>query len=192
MKCLSLYEIYLYLENELSPSKMKNTAAHLASCERCRQSVEEREIFLQAAESLPVWETPPDFTHQVMSKIFPEKVSFRSWLTAAAAGLMATSLALFLFLTFSEENSIRLFVSLNQRLWAFLQNFSIFFVKFLKLVYFLIRIILQSAVFLFRAFSHLTTTISPEIQIILIILTLVLSASLFFGLGKKLLTGGKI
>lgn len=102
MNCLRINQIYLFLEKELSPSENKKIEEHLASCPKCKKAMEEREFLHQAAESLPLWQTPPDFTHQIMAAIFPEKISLRSWFTALAAGFSSTVLILSAYFLISE------------------------------------------------------------------------------------------
>lgn len=63
MNCLRINQIYLYLEGELSPAENKSIEEHLSSCLICKKAVKERKLLLQASRSLPLWNTPPDFSH---------------------------------------------------------------------------------------------------------------------------------
>ncbi len=191
MRCLGIDQIYLFLEKELSPSEHKKIEDHLASCPKCKNAVEERRTLLQASESLPIWETPPDFTNQVMLQIFPEKISLRSWLTATAAGFSSIILTLFALFLLSGNNLPDLLTEFSHALLDIVRNFSILSVKLFKVVSLLIRIIYRFGRLIVEGFAHLTTIISPEVQIILITFTLILSASLVLGVRKKLMTGEK-
>ncbi len=191
MRCLRLDEIYLFLEKELSSLETKKIEDHLASCPKCKNAVEERKVFLQASESLPFWEMPPDFTRRVMEQIFPEKVSLRSWLTAAAAGFSSIILCFLAFFLLSGENLTNFLIPLGHTLLDLVRNFSIFCIKLFKIASLLVRVITPFARLLLQGFAHLTTILSPEAQIILIILTLILSASLIFGVRRKFMTGEK-
>ncbi len=51
MNCLFLDQVYLYLENELTHEESNSIAGHIASCEKCRNAVEDRRILMEAAES---------------------------------------------------------------------------------------------------------------------------------------------
>ena len=191
MRCLRIDQIYLFLEKELSPLEHKKIEDHLASCSKCKNAVEERKILLQASESLPIWETPPDFTRKVMVQIFPEKVSLRSWLTATAAGFSSIIFTFFAFFLLSGKNLPDLLFGLSHTLLDIVRNFSILFVKLFKIASLLVRIIFKFGRLFAEGFAHLTTILSPEVQIILITLTLILSASLILGVRKKLMTGEK-
>lgn len=189
MTCLQIDQIYLYLEKELSPSENKKIEEHLAICLKCKNVIEERRILLQASESLPIWEIPPDFTRQVMSQILPKNVSARSWLEAAAAGFSSIILMFSAFFLLSGENLVTLLISLGYNLLNLVQNLLILFVKLFKLAFLLVKIIVQFSGFLIEGFSRLTTILSPEVQIILITLTLILSVFFIFGVKRKFLTG---
>lgn len=191
MRCLRLDEIYLYLEEELSSSETKKTEDHLASCPKCQKAVEKRKILLQASKSLPLWETPPDFTRRVMERIFPERVSLRKWLTATGAGFLSIILSLLVFFLLSGQNLANLLISLGHTFLDFVRALSVFSAKFLKVATLLVRIITRFARILVEGFAHLTAIISPEVQIFLMIFTLILSLSLFFGVRRKLMTGEK-
>jgi len=189
MNCLRINQIYLYLEGELSPAENKSIEEHLSSCLICKKAVKERKLLLQASRSLPLWNTPPDFTQQVMTRIFPEKVSLRSLLTVMAAGSSLIFLTFLTYLLISDQNLADFLISLGQTLLNLVRNLSILFVKLYKLASLLVKIILQFSEFLLKGFASLTTILSPELQIILITFTLILSAFILFRVKKTLLTG---
>lgn len=192
MGCLTIGQIYLFLEQELPPGEMPSVQKHLDSCLKCQRAVEDRRILVQAAESLPLIETPPDFTQQVMAKIFLEKVPFRVWVKAIAGGLSATVFAFFLFYVFSGKNLVDLFIRTSQFFLSALRSLSAGTVKVFKLIGYLINLIIQFLGFLFRGISQLATLLSPEIQVAIIALTLLAFALLFFGVRRKLMTGEKV
>ena len=191
MKCLHVDQIYLFIEKELSLSETKKIEEHLASCTKCRNAVEERRILLQAAESLPALKIPSGFSAQVMSRIFPEKVSLLKWLVTAAAGFSTVILVLFLYLAISGQNLTHLLLNINHSFWSSIQDISVFLVKVVKLVSLLIGIIIKFAGFIFKGFAQLTTIINTDVQIILILITLIFSFFLLYGVRKKILTGEK-
>lgn len=191
MTCLRIDQIYLYLEKEFSPSENKKIEEHLASCLKCKNALEERKILLQASESLTLWETPPDFIRQVMAQIFPEKVTARSWFITMAVGFSSIILMFLAFFLLSGQNLARLLINLSFSLLDLVRNISILFVKLFKLATLLVKIIVQFSRFLIEGFARLTTILSPEIQILLITLTLILSASLLYGMRRKFMTGEK-
>ncbi len=189
MSCLSIHQIYLFLENELSSAEVKNISRHLATCLKCQNALGERRILLHAAESLPAFETPPGFTNRVMAQIFPEKIPLRSWLAAMATGFSSTVLALFLVFTISGQNLGNLLINISHTFLDFFQAASIFLVKVFKLASLLIKIIFQFSKSLIEALAHLTTIIGPEVLIILITFILITSVSLLYMVRRKFLTG---
>jgi hypothetical protein len=191
MGCLTIGQIYLFLDKELPPEETQRIQNHLDSCSKCRNAVEERRLLVQAAESLPFIKLPPDFTQQVMARIFPDKVSFHIWVRAIAGGLAATVFAFFLFYILSGKNLAELSISISQFFLSVFRGLSTGVVKIFKLLWHLINIIVQFFGFLFKGFSNLTSILSPEVQAGIIALTLLALALLFFGVRRKLMMGEK-
>lgn len=192
MGCLTAGQIYLFLEGELLSDERTDVQKHLDACPKCRDAVEERRIFLQAANSLPLFEVPSDFTQQVMTRIFPERAPFRAWVKAIAGGLAATVFAFLLFYIFSGQNLADLFVNINQFFLSAFRTLSTGAVKLFKLIWHLFNIILQFFGFLFKGISQLTTIVSPEVQAGIIAIVLLTIALIFIGVRRKLLMGEKI
>jgi len=191
MKCLNIEQIYLYLEKELSLGENKKIEEHLTICPKCKKALEERRLLLQATESLPLWQTPPDFTQQVMARIFPAKVSLKAWLGAVSTGFVSLILALFIFFLATGQNLSSLALSFYDTILNLIRNFSPIFVKLIKLASLFLKILQQLAEYIIKGFTLLTTIISPEIQIIIITITTILIASSIYGIRKKLLVGEK-
>lgn len=191
MRCLKADQIYLYLEKELTPPEIQKIEEHLTSCPKCQKAVEERRILLQASGSLPLWEIPPDFARQVMEQISPKKVTLRSWLAAAATGFISIFLTLFIFFVLSGENFLEVVFGLGYRLLNLVRTTSVFLVKVFKLASLLIKVINQFLGFLLKGFIRLSSILNPEAQIILIVLTVILSVTLIFGVRRKFIGGEK-
>lgn len=191
MKCLNIEQIYLYIEKELSLGENKKIEEHLTICPKCKKALEERRLLLQATESLPLWQTPPDFTQQVMARIFPAKVSLKAWLGAVSAGFVSLILALFIFFLATGQNLSSLALSFYDTILNLIRNFSPIFVKLIKLASLFVKILQQLSEYIIKGFTLLTTIISPEIQIIIITITIILIASSIYGIRKKLLVGEK-
>jgi len=138
MGCLTISQLYLFIENELTSDDIRKIQKHLPTCAKCRNAVEERRVLVQAAESLPPIELPPNFTEQVMTKIFPSKIPFRVWIRAAASGMAAMIFAFSIFYIFSGKNLADLFVSINKFLLPTLRAISTGAVKAVKLIWYLI------------------------------------------------------
>jgi len=189
MRCISIEQIYLYIEKELSPAEDREVHKHLATCPKCKKAVEERRLLLQAAESLPLWKTPPDFTQQVMARIFPERVSPLAWLGAVASGVATMFLAVFLFTLATGQNFSSLLQNFYHTFLDFIKNLPPLFAKILTLASLLVKILLQFGEFLIKGLTLLTTLISPQVQIIIITAAIIFIASSIFGIRKKLFIG---
>jgi len=192
MDCLTIEQIYLFLDQDLSPEEMRNIKKHLDSCAICTDAVEDRRVLVQAANSLPLTTLPPGFTQRVMSAIFPERAPMNVWVKSIVGGLSATVFAFFLYYLLSGKNLADLFISIGQFFLSTLSTVSTGIAKILKLVGHLINILFDVVSLLFKGFGQLTSLLSPGTQVILITLTLVLSALLLFGVRKKFLMGEKV
>ena len=191
MGCLTISQIYLYIENELAADEIRKIENHLNMCAKCRDRVEERRILVQAAETLPPFKLPPDFTQQVMANIFPSRIPFRVWIRATAGGLSGMIFAFFLFYVFSGKNLAELFISINKFSLPALRTVSTGVVKTLKLLWYLIKIIAQFFDFALKGLGKLTTLLSPEFQIGIVTLTLIASAVIYLTVRKKFMLGEK-
>lgn len=191
MKCLSIEQIYLYIEKEVSLSEGKKIEKHLAACRKCKNALEERRPLIQAADNLSLWQAPADFTQQVMARIFPIRVPLSAWLTAAYAGLGSISLAIFILFLVTGQNFSNLLTSLNHNLWNFIKNLSPVFVKLFKIASLFIKALQQFFEYIVKAFSAFTAIISPQVQIIIITIAIILIAFSIYGIKRKILIGEK-
>jgi hypothetical protein len=192
MKCLSLEQVYLYLEKELSPGENIKIEEHLSTCRKCKKALEERKPLLQAADRLPLWETPPGFTQQVMARIFPPRVPISAWLTAAYVGSGSIILAIFSLFLVTGQNFSGFLTSLNHNLWNFVRNISPFFVKVFKVASIFVKVLQQLFGYIIKAFASLTTIISPELQLIIITIAIILIAFSIYGIKRKIFIGEEI
>jgi hypothetical protein len=192
MKCLSIEQVYLYIEKELSPGENIKIEEHLSTCQKCKNALEERKPLLQAAENLPLWETPPGFTQQVMARIFPPRVPISAWLTAAYVGSGSIILAIFSLFLVTGQNFSGFLTSLNHGLWSFVRNISPFFVKLYKVATLIVKVLQQLFGYIVKAFASLTTIISPQVQLIIITITIILIAFSIYGIKRKILIGEEI
>ena len=191
MRCLTLEQIYLYLEEELTVPENQKIEEHLIACPKCTRAFEERKRLHQAVENLPLWQTPPDFTQQIMARIFPVKVSLRAWLGAGAAGFASAMLAFLFFWLATGHNISDLLINFNHTLWNFVKNISLIFVKLFKLASLIVKLLQQFFGFLLKAVAWVTTLINPQIQIIIITIIIILTVSFFFGIKRKIHIGEK-
>lgn len=191
MDCLNIEQIYLFLEQEMSPDEMLRIQKHLDSCPRCVNAVEDRRALVLAANSLPQIEVPPDFRQQVMAAIFLDKVPLSVWVKSIAAGLSSTVFAFLLYYIFSGKNLAGLFISIGQFFLSVLSALSTGLAKILKLAGYLVNILFDLVRLLIKGFVQLTALLSPEAQFIIIAITLLLSALLLFGVRRKFMMGEK-
>jgi len=191
MNCVTLEQIYLYLEKELPPEEMDRIHTHISSCQKCRAAVAERKVFMEAVKSLPPLQVPPDFTRQVMARVFTAKSSVRLWIAGLATGfslVIAIFLATFLQSNFSLSGT---FIHLNRSLWAFISNLSVFFVKTIKIISLVFDLLLRLSGYIYTTLASMTSAVGIEIQVILITLTILMSLTAYFGLRRKIWAGEK-
>ena len=191
MKCLTIEQIYLYIEKGLSPSENKDVENHLRVCPICQKALEDRKLLSQAAESLHLWEAPSDFTQQVMARIFPPKVSLPAWLGTLATGFASMVLCFFILTLVTGQNLRSLLLSFTEAVFDFLKYLAPLFVKVLKLASLLVTVFQRFAEFLPKGLTLLTSIISPELQIIIISFTIILIITSIFALRRKLVFGEK-
>ncbi|MBN1224866.1 MAG: zf-HC2 domain-containing protein [Candidatus Aminicenantes bacterium] len=191
MNCLTPDQIYLYLEKDLPPEEMNRISSHIASCQKCRIGLKERTVFMEAVESLPLLQVPPDFAQQVMARIFTAKSSVRVWIAGLATGfslVIAIFLAAFLQSGFSLSE---LFIQLNRSLWTFISNLSVFFVKTIKIISLVFDLIPKLSGYIYTTLTSITSVVGIEVQVTLIALTILMSFAAYFGLRRKIWTGEK-
>jgi predicted anti-sigma-YlaC factor YlaD len=191
MSCLRIDQIYLFLEGELSVEENLFIDKHISSCAKCRRAVDERRLLIQASQSLSAWEAPPDFAQRIMAKIFPQKISLRQWFITAAAGLSSAVFAFFVIYLISGQNLAGLFINLNHSALGLFQNAVVILAKAAKFISSGIEVILKILTVILKGLAGLTSVLNPELQIILIILTVVVSVFLLYGLKRKLSAGEK-
>jgi len=190
MKCLTVHQIYLHLEKELESSENKKIERHLRSCSKCRKALEGRKLLLQAVESLPSWQVPSGFTHQVMDKIFPAKVTLWNSFLALAAGFSTFIAAFFIYILATGQNLSSVFTGFYHNVWEQIKSNSLIFIKFFKLTSISLKILRELLEHILIGFLQATPITSPEVQIFIIFL-LILTTSFIFGLQRKSLFGEK-
>lgn len=192
MSCVTVRQVYLYLENELPVDEREAIDKHLSSCEACKILLEDRKKMMHAVEALPPLDMPDDFTQQVMAKVFPRVSPVRIWIAGSA---IAFSMIMFIFLAvflLSDISFSGVFIRLNGSLWAFVENLSVFIVKLFKIASVILEILIQFTGFVFKTLTSLATLVRPEFQIFLITLTIILFLSLLYKMRRKIWTGDKI
>jgi hypothetical protein len=191
MNCLRLDQIYQFLENDLPDLEISAIQKHIAQCPRCHQAVANRQKLTQASESLPFLDVPSGFSHQIMSRIFPQTLPISRSLITAAAGAGVIFVTTLLIFIASGQNLVNVLMAMNQSVLNSLQDLSVFFAKFIKLALLFIKMIIQFAGYFVAGLTHMTTIIGPEFQIAFVFITLLISGTLFYGLKRKFFLGEK-
>ena len=184
MNCLNLERLYAYLEGGLSSAEKQDVESHLAACPKCRDAVAERKRMLEAIDSLPAFEVPPDFAKGVMDRISTApakaKVTIFGWL---AAGFLAVTAALSIFALVSGQNLIRFFIRLNHGLWSYVKDAAFMLVKIGKFLMVAFKVIYELLGRGLESLKVFTSLISPEAWAIFICgaLLLILAVGVLWG-----------
>ena len=192
MNCLTSDKVYLYLESELPREEIARIEAHLPACQKCREVVAERRVFMEAVGSLPLLQVPPDFAQQVMARIFPEKSTVRLWILGLATGF---SLVIAIFLAAFLQSGLNFsgaFVQLNRSLWTFISHLSVFFVKSIKVISLAFDLLPKITGYIFTTLKSMSSAVGIEAQVILALLTILLLVTAFFVVKRKVWIGEKI
>lgn len=173
MDCLSLERLYSYLEEDLGEPERIAVEAHLASCPKCRCVFEERKLLLQAAETLPPIEVPPDFAKGIMDRLSPApaKPNFLRW---PAAGFTAFVAALAVVTLLGGDSLSQFFIRLTRGLWGYAQNVVYVLLKIVKYISLSFKILTQIAGQLLEGLKILTSFIGPEMQIAFVCATILI------------------
>jgi hypothetical protein len=191
MKCINHSEIYLFLEGELSDQRKAEIKSHLDSCPKCRESLEQRKIMLQAITKIPLYKTPPKFSRQVMSNIKPIKSSLSEWLQAGAATVAFISILTFIFLAFSKQGLTELFINLFRSLIHSSQEALIISIKFIKSLSVFIIMFIQLIGLFIKNFLSFMPTVSIEFQIGTVFFSILIAVLILFSIKQKLILGDK-
>jgi hypothetical protein len=100
-------------------------------------------------------------------------------------------LAFFAVYLISGQTVADLFININLTALDLFQNIVVLSVKAAKLISVGIQIILKIVSLIIKGLGSLTTILGPELQIGLILLTVIVTALLLFGAKRKLLAGEK-
>ena len=74
VKCRKIKKLLqLYIDNALTFGEKEIVEEHLKECSTCRAESKSLSSMVKMVESLPEISPPPDFTENVMSKIFQVK-----------------------------------------------------------------------------------------------------------------------
>lgn len=191
MNCLSIREIYRYLEGDLPEGRAAQVEHHLAGCTACNEMLEDRKHLLQACRRLPLWQVPPDFARQIMDRLFPQRLSLGRAFLTAMSGTAVIVTAMFLIFVFSGENLLNLLMSLNQSILDGLRDLAVYGAKFVKMVTLLAKAVGQFSQFFWESLTRLSGLPGTALHVALVIIGILFTASLIFGAKRLLPIGGK-
>jgi hypothetical protein len=191
MTCLRAEQIYEFLENELPEKEVQALQEHISGCPACQRAVEERRLFLNAANSLPAWEVPQNFAARTTALIVSEKTSLKNVFSAFLTGFSVMLVFLFGFFLFSGQNLMSFLIGLNKTLMGAAKNTTLALAKFFKIASIAFKVVRQFFGYLLEVFTHLTSMLGPEFHFALIAVTLITSVILILRLRKKSWTGEK-
>jgi len=191
MSCLSVEQIYMYLEKQLSPPENKKIEKHVGSCSKCQKVLEERKFLLQAVEDLPSWQVPSNFAQKVMERLSPIKVTWWGWISALAGGFLTFVMAFIIYILVTGQNLSSLFINLYQALWEQIKNSSLVFIKFFKVMSVILSTVAQLLKSLSQGLLQILTVIKPEAQILIIVILTLISFFIIYGIRRKFLVGEK-
>ena len=188
MSCLTIRDIYEYIEGGLSRERNHELERHLCFCPTCRRAYEERRLIAEAASGLTPFAAPDDFTDRVMTRVALLKIKRPAWLIillTATAGLAVFSLLLMA----SGGSLLGLVAGASHSFWGFLKTGAVFTAKaatLLSLAVKTLRPLLEAGT---KGLSMLTSLVHPGFQALILILALGAAVSLFLGMRKKLSLG---
>lgn len=191
MNCLTVEQIYRYLEKELQGPERQAVEKHLSICSRCANAVKERNLIIQAVENLPDLNLPPDFSEEVMNRIFPQKISLRGWITAFSGGVFAAVISLAAYFIINGYNSANTFISFYRALLDTFRNLSIMAAKFLKTTTLLFKVMVKIAGYGIKAVVGMANLLNTETQLVLILVTFIFSMLLLIKVRRLMSNGEK-
>ena len=128
---------------------------------------------------------------QVMERLFPQRLSLGRALWTAAAGTIVIVTSLLLVFLFSGLGLLNVLMSLNQSILNGLRDFAVFGAKFIKAFTLLVRAFSQLTGFVWENMTRLSGLPSAEIQAALLLITVLFTVSVYYGLRRLLPLGGE-
>jgi hypothetical protein len=175
MNCLTIEEIYKYIDNELEAHEREKFEIHLSICPRCLKAVEERILINNASKSLPDLRLPDDFSQAILNRIFPPKISIKSWLAAFAGGVASAAVAFAFILIIGGYDFAAMLINIYREFIDIFRNISVLAAKFVKTMIVLIKVMVKLTDYVIKGIVGATNLLNSETQLILIFITIVLS-----------------
>jgi hypothetical protein len=124
-----------------------------------------------------------------MAGILPQRHSLKSALVAVTIIFSSLITLVFGYLFLTGQNLMTFFIGVNNTVLAMIQNISVAGVRIYKIASVVLSALGDLLSFILNVLLKFTALISPEIQIALIVVTLMATVALFVAFKKKLLIG---
>jgi len=170
MSCLSIEELYAYLDGDLPPAAKRRVEAHAVACAECRAVMEDRRVFLEAASSLPVFDVPASFASSIAARLETvpapkrKRLPLWTWIAASASGSAAFIATLAVIALVTGQNLWQYLARLQHGLLNYLQGTVTAVIHFLKYIQIFLKIAGEFASALLDVVKQAAALISPPIQ----------------------------
>jgi predicted anti-sigma-YlaC factor YlaD len=170
MSCLSLEELYAYLDGDLPPAAKRRVEAHAVACAECRTVIEDRRAFLEAASSLPVFDVPASFASSIAARLetvpAPERkrLPIWTWIAASASGSAAFIATLALIALVTGQNLWQYLARLQHGFLDYLQGAATAIIRLLKYIQIFLKIAGDFGSALMDVVKQAAALISPPVQ----------------------------
>jgi hypothetical protein len=170
MSCFSIEELYAYLEGVLPRDAARRVEAHVLACAECRALLEDRRVFMEAAESLPDIEIPDGFVPSLMARLEtvpapqPMRLPIWTWFAATAAGSAAFLATLGGIALVSGQNLWEYLIHLQHGLLNYLQGAASAVIHFLKYIQIFLKVAGQFTTALADVFKRASAFLTPPVQ----------------------------
>lgn len=190
MTCLRPDRMDLYLEGELDEAERRELEAHLDACPACRRSLEDRQALNMAVAGLPPFDIPPDFAATVLSRLPAGERPAPGWLAPVVTGTSILLAGLLGAHLLTGESLADVLVSLGRSVIGFLSLALPLFAKALELARVFIKLAGEMGTAVLKALGGLTSLLRPQILSFIVVLAIVLSFLVLFGV-KKIVSLGE-
>jgi len=195
MNCLTVQQMYSFLDGDLPPAEKENIEKHLAACEACRKALDARRCLDEAASALPDVAVPEDFCAQVMARLplapIPAPAKSRRKLVFAASGIAAIPIGVFLAAVFWGPGFSAFLQKAEETFGAYLHNAANFAAKVVKIIVLAGKILGDLAGQILGTLRAITDMIGAEAIAVLAAGTLLILVTGGYFLRRRILFAGR-
>jgi len=183
MSCLTVEELYAYLDGGLSPEGRRHIEAHAVACAECRALLEDRRTFLEAASSLPPLDIPVGFAASIRARLdgapVPERkrLPLWTWLAAGISGAAAFLATLAGIALLTGQNLWLYLARLQHGFVDYLQGALAFSIRLLKYIVIFRKVAAEFGSALMDTARRALSFISPQVQAAFAITALLILAT---------------